>query len=237
MMIKVLIIEDDPMVAEFNKRYLEQLEGFNLVSVFDNGKEAFKMLEQEQVDLILLDIFMHKLNGLEFLSEVRKKDAAVDVIIISAANDKVNINKAIRLGAVDYLIKPFEFERFESALRRYKSKKVYFDRHKESSQEELDELLFRKGEEDVAEMAELPKGLTRETLRMVWNEIIGLDDDFSTDDLTFNVGISRVSTRKYLSFLTDIGVLEAQTVYGSVGRPQTRYNRVPVSDNIINNYL
>ncbi|MCF6410254.1 response regulator [Pseudalkalibacillus salsuginis] len=236
-MINVLIIEDDPMVAEFNKRYLEQLEGFNLVSVSDNGKEAFKVLEQEQVDLILLDIFMPKLNGLEFLSEVRAKDAAVDIIIISAANDKVNINKAIRLGAVDYLIKPFEFERFESALRRYKSKKVYFDRHKESSQEELDELLFRKGEEDVAEMAELPKGLTRETLRMVWNEIIGLDDDFSTDDLTFNVGVSRVSTRKYLSFLTDIGVLEAQTVYGSVGRPQTRYSRVPESTNIIKSYL
>ncbi|WP_408007719.1 response regulator [Pseudalkalibacillus sp. A8] len=236
-MINVLIIEDDPMVAEFNKRYLEQMEGFNLVSVSDDGAEAFQVLEQEKVDLILLDIFMPKLNGLEFLSEVRAKEAAVDVIVISAANDKVNINKAIRLGAVDYLIKPFEFERFESSLNRYKSKKFYFDRNKESSQEELDELLFRKDEQDVAGGNELPKGLTRETLSMVWNEIIGLDNDFSTDDLTFNVGISRVSTRKYLSFLTEIGVLESQTVYGSVGRPQTRYHRVPLSENIINNYL
>ncbi|MGP4078828.1 response regulator [Pseudalkalibacillus sp. R45] len=236
-MINVLIVEDDPMVAEFNKRYLEQMEGFNLVSVSSDGAAAFKVLEQEKVDLILLDIFMPGINGLEFLSEVRAKDAALDVIVISAANDKMNINKALRLGAVDYLIKPFEFYRFRSSLERYKSKKAYFDLNREPSQKELDEFMFH-NDQDESAGNELPKGLTKDTLRMVWIEIKGLDHNgFSTEDLTFNVGISRVSTRKYLAFLTDIGALDAQTIYGSVGRPQTRYQRVPQSETIIKTYL
>jgi len=67
-MIRVLIVEDDPMVAEFNRRYLAQLEGFTLAAIVRSAAEALTLLEQQEVDLILLDIFMPGINGLEFLA-------------------------------------------------------------------------------------------------------------------------------------------------------------------------
>ena len=115
-MINVLIVEDDPMVAEFNKRYLNQVEGFKLKAVARSFEEAIEVLKTKDIQLILLDIFMPGLSGLELLSQIRKTDSEVDVIIVSAACDIQTIKKALKYGAVDYLIKPFEFERFNSAL-------------------------------------------------------------------------------------------------------------------------
>lgn len=64
-MIKVLIVEDDPMVCELNKRYLSQINGFKLVDTASSFEEAVKVLKKSQIDLILLDIFMPGKNGLD----------------------------------------------------------------------------------------------------------------------------------------------------------------------------
>lgn len=114
-MIRVLIVEDDPMVAEFNKHYLEQIGGFALRGIAASVDEGLKLLEKKEIDLILLDIFMPGLSGLELLSQIRKMGKGVDVIVVSAAADSYSIKKALQYGAVDYLIKPFEFERFREA--------------------------------------------------------------------------------------------------------------------------
>lgn len=119
-MITVMIIEDDPMVAEVNALYLEMAEGFHVKYVVSSPKEAFKVLEKMDVDLILLDIFMPGMNGLEFLAKLRQAGNSVAVIVITAACDKRTIRKALGFGAVDYIIKPFEFERLNSALMAYK---------------------------------------------------------------------------------------------------------------------
>src|SRR3954453_13487931 len=115
-MIKVLIVEDDPMVAEFNKRYLKEMKGFCLSGIVYNVKDAREFLEKEQVNLVLLDVYMPGTNGLELLHFIREQKVDVDVILITAAADTEKIHTALRLGAVDYLIKPFEFQRFNQAL-------------------------------------------------------------------------------------------------------------------------
>ena len=70
-MIRVMIVEDDPMVAEFNKRYLEQVQGFKLMATTGSVDEAIMKLEKLEIDLILLDIFMPGRLGLELLTYLR----------------------------------------------------------------------------------------------------------------------------------------------------------------------
>lgn len=142
MNIKVLIVEDDPMVAKFNRHYLEQVEGFEFAGWVTTGEEAARMLAEQEIDLVLLDIYMPGTNGLQLLSALREQGSTADIIIISAASDNASIRKALQLGAVDYLIKPFEFARFQAALTGYKEKYYALMKQEEPlSQEQLDKLL------------------------------------------------------------------------------------------------
>lgn len=94
-MINVLIVDDDPMVAELNRRYLEQVDGFRWlgsVSTIQAAKQ--KLLESEPpIDLVLLDIYMQKDNGLDLLPVIRQMPNNIDVIMISSASDMPAIKK------------------------------------------------------------------------------------------------------------------------------------------------
>lgn len=222
-MIKVLIVEDDPMVAEFNKRYLKEVKGFSLSGVVHTIKDAMKYLKSNHADLILLDVYMPGGNGLELLRYIREQEIAADVILITAAADKEKIQTALRYGAVDYLIKPFEFERFNQSLLQYRDKYHVFANNKVLKQEELDELLSTDQKTIRDSMNSLPKGLTSSTLQVVINVIKAKGDiPFSTDDISESTLISRVSVRKYLKFLTNLGVIEESLTYG-LGRPGYMY--------------
>ncbi|MBQ8089582.1 MAG: response regulator, partial [Pyramidobacter sp.] len=121
-MIKTIIVEDDPMVAQINRRYLDTANDIQVAAVFDNGKDALAYIENEEPDLIILDVYMPVMNGLELLREIRKSDIQSDVIMVTAANDVKNVEEALRLGIVDYLVKPFEYERFMEAIEKYRKK-------------------------------------------------------------------------------------------------------------------
>lgn len=236
-MIKVLIVEDDPMVAEFNKRYLEQVGGFTLEAIVSSVDEAFNLLEQKEIDLILLDIFMPGQSGLELLPRIRKMEKGADVIVVSAASDSYSIKKALQYGAVDYLIKPFEFERFHKALVTYRERASLMREREKLSQTDLDQQIFHK--DPISKPDELPKGLTRDTLKLVWDKIqeTSSNEPFSTEEIAHVVGISRVSMRKYLSFLDQIGVLKTEIIYGAVGRPVYKHRYISSKKNWINSYL
>jgi two-component system, CitB family, response regulator MalR len=235
-MIRVMIVEDDPMVAEFNKRYLEQIGGFEVSAVCFSVEQAIDALETQNIDLLLLDIFMPGKHGLELLSYIRESEIKVDVIVISAASDIERIQKALRLGAVDYLIKPFEFDRFRAALAAYQEKTVFIQKQHVLSQKELDQQILRKEERRLPE--ELPKGLKLDTLKIIWNVILSLKTiPFSTEDIVSRTGISRVSVRKYLKFLKDIGVLDVKVIYGTIGRPVYQHEFNEAKSNVIKQYL
>ncbi|MDF9841722.1 MULTISPECIES: response regulator [unclassified Paenibacillus] len=239
MNIKVLIVEDDPMVTKFNRYYLEQIKGFEYVGWAASGDEALKMLIHQEVDLILLDIYMPHTSGLQLLSSIREQGSKVDIIVISAASDNASIRKALHNGAVDYLIKPFEFARFQAALTAYQQD--FHLMHTENlNQEQLDKLLrYSLGaEEDPSPILTIPKGLAESTLENIWNTIIQLKSPiFSTEDISSQTPISRISIRKYLAFLTDAGILEMELSYGSIGRPVYKYSVTPEGYLNINKYI
>lgn len=224
-MIRVLIVEDDPMVAEFNKRYLAEIDGFALAGVVHNVADGIAFIEETVVDLILLDMYMPRRNGIELLKCIRENGYETDVILITAASDTDKVQAALRLGAVDYLIKPFEFERFQQALINYREQFLFFNKNKQINQDELD-LKILAGEQKLNEEQierSLPKGLTRTTLQAIVAVIRELRGaTFSTDEVADKADISRVSVRKYLKFLAEIGVLDESLTYG-IGRPVSLY--------------
>ncbi|HAK75050.1 MAG TPA: two-component system response regulator DcuR [Sporomusaceae bacterium] len=234
-MIRVLIVEDDPMVAEFNRRYLEKVDGFVATAVARSAREALTLLESLEVDLILLDLFMPGMNGLELLAQIREQRKGVDVLIVTAACDSPSIKQALRNGAIDYLIKPFEFERLSAALADYRNQVLFMRNRASVSQEELDRQILGKEQQ---EQADLMKGLDRNTLKTVWDKIREITGTaFTTEELANQVGISRVSMRKYLEFLKQIDVLQMEVIYGSVGRPVYKYRCAAPDCSIIKRYL
>ncbi|WP_026689273.1 response regulator [Alteribacter aurantiacus] len=218
-MINVLILDDDPMVAKWNKSYVGKLEGFSAVGIAHNYEDAKRFLKDKRIDLLLLDIYIGADNGLELLKELRAESLwEGDVILITAASDAGSVKKAMQYGAVDYIMKPFDFERFQEAMMKYQSRRKLFEEHDVLDQEKLDEHWFTQEEKKVGE---LPKGLSENTLLMVMHGIIKLGKPaFSTEDVATGTGISRVTVRKYLKYMAETGLLGERLTYGTVGRPQ-----------------
>ncbi|WP_019153708.1 response regulator [Robertmurraya massiliosenegalensis] len=236
-MIQVLIVEDDPMVAELNKRYVESIDGFEAIAIAHSVKDAKEILKTTDIDLILLDVYMPGDNGLTLLPYVRELELSIDVILITAASDIDTIQNALRFGTIDYLIKPFTFARLKEALISYQQKLEFLEYHPHRiNQQELDDRLLQK--ERMSTSHQLPKGLTKHTLNLVWDELqkIG-ENEFSTADIAKSTGISRVSIRKYLNFLEEIGVLETRVSYGTIGRPISQYVFNKRNSNVILEYL
>lgn len=235
-MIRTVIIEDDPMVAEINRRYLEQIEGFELVGMVGSVDAAITILKKKQVDLILLDIYMPGDTGWSLLSTIRGEGTSIDVIIITASCDKESIKKGLRFGAADYLVKPFEFDRFQSALQSYRKEQTMINDQEKLNQVDIDQIILKK-DEKVSEPFNLPKGLTKNTLRKVLIKVTEIGNiPFSTEELVCKVGISRISMRKYVSFLADIHILETNSEYGAVGRPVYMHRLANDAGKIIDYY-
>lgn len=230
-----MIVDDDPMVAEFNRRYVELVDGFKVEAIVHSASEALELLNETEFDLILLDIFMPGMNGLDLLVQLRQVGKGVDVIVITAACDRYSIKKSLQFGAVDYIMKPFEFERLNAALLAYKGLTSLMEEQDRLSQLELDQCVLYK-EQPLS--TQLPKGIDRNTLTLTWKKTKELEQSlFSTEEMAKYIGISRVSMRKYLEFLRQIGALKLEIIYGTVGRPVYKYRCVDFVNSFVQRYL
>ena len=112
--IKVLYVEDDDVTRENGLEYLENY--FQQIFEASDALHALKLYEQIKPDIIISDIQMPKLNGLEFIKRIREKDKKTQVIILTAFSDKDYLFKAIELQLVKYLTKPIKEKELEEAL-------------------------------------------------------------------------------------------------------------------------
>ncbi|MGP4069914.1 response regulator [Halobacillus sp. B29] len=219
--IEVLLIEDDPMVQEVNRQFIERVSPFQVVDVASDGREGVRMAKELSPHLIVLDIFMPGQDGVEALKEIRKHAFDVDVIVITAANDKDTIRSMFRHGAVDYLIKPFKFERLQQALTNYRDFRSEIRGEGALQQQQIDGLVGSKLDHDVKE---LPKGLNQQTLEQITTFLSRNSDALSAEQVADGVGMARVTARRYLEYLQKIGEVDIDIQYGGVGRPVNRYH-------------
>lgn len=219
-MINVMIVEDDPMVLEVNKGFLEKMEGFHLQSCFENGQAAVDQAFEAPPDLILLDMFLPDISGLAVLQEIREHNVPADVILITAARDAKTIQKVFRLGAVDYLVKPFRFKRFQQALEKYKKMWLKMEKYQSLRQEDIDEW-----NKMINEMTELPpKGISEITLKQIYMALLDEQNPVTAEELAEKMGMARVTVRRYLEHLEKQERITVQIEYGKVGRPSHNYS-------------
>lgn len=224
-----MIIEDDPMVREINSKFLKKLPDFHLAKAAANIAEAQEFICHNKLDLILLDIYLPKENGIDFLKWLRKEEIEMDVILITADKTSCMIQEAFRYGAVDYLIKPFTFERFKESLVNYKERFYSIKNLDTIEQKILDKYIFKNtsGNERENSDNDLEKGINKYTYKIIWKEIIKLADEYATaEEVSEKSGVARVTVRKYLEFMEKEGKVEKIIEYGKIGRPQHKYKMI-----------
>lgn len=229
--LRVLVVDDDFMVARVHRKFVERVQGFEVVGEVRTGKEALDAVRDQRPDLVLLDIYLPDMTGLEVLRSLRAGADPVDVLVVSAARDLETVQQAFRGGAVQYLIKPFTAEAMRERLtdfqRRHRSvQAAAADGDREMGQREVD-ALFGGAASKGARGPELPKGLTPQTLQLVGRALrdrAGAEvPTLSAAECAEVVGLARVSVRRYLEHLVATGHAEVTLRYGKAGRPERRY--------------
>jgi response regulator of citrate/malate metabolism len=220
-MIQVLVVDDDFMVASIHARFVERTPGFAVAGTARSGAEALRLHAELSPDLLLLDVHLPDMNGLDVLQRLRADGNAVGVVMVTAERDAEAVRAALHGGALQYLVKPFEYVDFAARMQRVR--------------ESLETLASGAPDQAAIDrafgtapsaVASLPKGLSAESAALV-AEALARGDELSAADCGELVGLSRVSARRYLEHFVDQGTAVVRLNYGNAGRPERRYRATP----------
>ncbi|WP_319475581.1 response regulator [Marispirochaeta aestuarii] len=220
--IRTMIVEDDFKVAEINKEFAEEVNGFSVEKIAKDAAEALTYLENNPIDLIILDIYLPDMHGTELLKIVRKHEYAADIILITAAHDAETVECSMRYGIFDYIVKPFAFTRFRDALEQYRDYKDSLNENRHYNQEKINEFVAYNQHPDS--MEKLPKGITRYTLDRIIKALDSLHTSFTIEDVISRVSLSKITVRRYLEYLHERGLVSKDFEYRKVGRPLVVYS-------------
>ncbi|WP_294514625.1 response regulator [uncultured Intestinimonas sp.] len=219
MLYRVVIVEDDPMVSLLDRTFTEKDTRFRVVQTFQDGQAALDWLAQNPTDLVVLDVYMPLLTGLELLQTLRRRDIPVDAIMVTAANDTATVDHLLKLGVVDYLVKPFTCERFQQALDT-------FCRHREAvaggevTQGALDKLFSPAGQATHS----APKGLQESTLELIRQCLRDAPPQgLPSETIARQTSLSVVTVRRYVNYLVERGEASSTVNYDTGGRPCRLY--------------
>ncbi len=227
-MYKVLIVEDDPMVAMINEQYVCKNKNFCVQKTCRNGQEALEFLEGPEgcsIDLVIMDVFMPYLNGVETLKKIREKKLDCEVIMVTAANDPATLEETMHLGVIDFLIKPFAYERFQVALEKFiANDEAFRGADQVIDQSYVDSLISNNGQL-YSQDKELPKGIQKKTLELLKEYLKEKKGWVSGDQISEEVGLSSVTVRHYMSYLMDKKEITGEINYETGGRPSMLYRK------------
>ncbi|MFM5005116.1 response regulator [Aeromonas hydrophila] len=220
-MIKILIVEDDPAIAEIHRRFVQRLTGFEVLGVALTLFDAREQIEILKPDLVLLDVWLPDGEGFTLLRELRQAGASLDVILLTAAREAGALQEAMRLGVVDFILKPVVFERLRDTLDKYCQSRAVLAALADIDQQAVDALLGTPLQQVAA--GGLPKGIDGLTLQRVLAALGS--QGASAEEIGGRVGVSRTTARRYLEFLVGQQLASPELEYGTVGRPERRYRQ------------
>ena len=224
--LSVVIAEDDPKISEIQTRFIDKIEGFEVVGIGNTIAESEDIIDVFQPDLVLLDVYFPDGNGIDLLWKIRRLYKNIDIILITAAKDVGTLQDAIRGGAFDFILKPMTFSRFQSTLEKFFEHRTRLKEIINLDQKNVDQIIHP-AQDSVQLDVRMPKSIDPLTLERVEDEVKKLEDEgVNAEVMGLQVGISRTTARRYLEFLVSQGAVKPSLVYGSVGRPERLYFQV-----------
>jgi response regulator of citrate/malate metabolism len=218
--LRVLVVEDEPVAREAHAAYVARVPGFVVAATAATSQEALRALQAEDVDVVLLDMFLPDRHGLDVIRAMRAAGHRADVIAVTSARDLDIVRSAVSLGVVQYLLKPFVFATLRERLEAYRTYRDQVGEAAEvTTQAEVDEVLA--GVRPTAPVA-LPKGMGEDLLGKV-TRALRAAEGLSASELADAVGVSRVTARRYAEHLCDSRLAVRTQRYAGAGRPEVEY--------------
>lgn len=209
--LRVLILDDDFRVGQLHRDIIDDQPGFTALEPVRSIAEARERLRSSAPDLLVADVFLPDGDGIALVRE-----AGVDAILISAADDGPTVRRALRSGAVGYLMKPFERRSLTGLLERYSRYRNLLAGARPLRQDDTDRalaILHGSGE---------PVSVSRSATEQLVLAALG-DGEASAAEVGERVGISRATAQRHLAALAARTVVEVRLRYGATGRPEHRY--------------
>lgn len=224
--IKAAIAEDDFRVADIHEKFLKQFKEIDVVGKSLDGEQTLQLLAEKNPDLLILDVYMPDMLGSDLLPIIRERFPKISIIMITAATDKVFLEKALGYGVENYLVKPVNKDRFDEVILEYIKKHSLFTSEQVVNQNFVDLLFGNRKIENEGKSKGLPKGIDEITLGKVKNVLQAKKQGLSAEEVGNEIGASRITARRYLEYLSSIKEAKAEVVYGIVGRPERKYYSV-----------
>ena len=241
--IRTLIIDDDVAVAGIHHGFLLARGGFDVVSMAHTGQQGLDLAAELRPELVLLDIHLPDMSGLDVLQQLRGRQQALDVLVITASRELETVRGAMAGGVLHYLVKPFTSQALNERLDEYLALRRELAAGGAAGpldQDSIDRLVAPTRRATAADTAagapagpvaervdepptRLPKGLSRPTLDAVIEALKSSPEDVSAAGMALQLGLSRVSARRYLEYLVIHGFARLTPRYGAAGRPENRY--------------
>ncbi len=217
---KAIIVDQDPMVSFLIRGYLEKESGFHVAGEFQEIKKALAFLRGNAVDLMILDFLVPDYDGAALKKLLLEKDCRTSIILVTAARDALFVEAAMHLGAIDYLIKPFSYERLQKALEQYAEYAHTVEGLRSVDQETVDHLLH------AGQKQESQKSISGVEQKIICYMEERPKQDVTVKELADGVECSVVTVRRYLKRLQEAGRVIADIDYRTGGHPRIRY-RLP----------
>jgi len=215
--IQVLVVEDDVMVAEVIIGFLDRVGQVHVVDHSETLLKSKELLKRKQIDLVLLDLYLPDVNGIDLLKWIRLNDIDVDVILITADKQIESIKEARKYGVKDYLVKPFKYKRFEQAISNYRSEVMKLKGLESVDQLTIDVLMHNKE-------LEPQEGVNKTYDRILVYLKEHYPNGYTSSEIAEALGVSRITARRYLENMEYLKVVELELYYGAVGRPQNKFS-------------
>lgn len=226
---KVLVVDDDFRVASVHVGFVEAVPGFRVVGQAGSAAEALRQARDLRPDLVLMDVYLPDGDGLEVVRQLLAdpdpssgSGAAPAVIVISAANDLATVRRAVQLGALHYLVKPFGFAELAERLTAYRHAQERIAALGDAATQDDVNRLFDLLRPTSAPPTEAGRRLAP-TLQAVLDAVTAQRADVSAQEIASTIGISRTTAQRALTQLEQSGLVRLELRYGSTGRPEHRY--------------
>jgi two-component system response regulator DctR len=217
----VLIVEDSPSVADIHRLVVDATPGFRSIATRGDGEAAYDAIVSLKPDIAIIDLTMPGGDGLTLLRRVRTQGLPLEAIVVTASRDPEAVAESLRLGALDYLVKPFATERLQASLAAF-AQRTRALRRRTLRQDDID-LVNSSG---AVHLKRVPRGLRRSTLLAVRRVLGEAEGALAAEDVGARVGVARVTARRYLEYLEVIGAVTLERESTGPGRPRNRYRSI-----------